>query len=40
MESEALVSLTIFNPSETVVADVDIEIIPDVSNVGYIEPIR
>ena len=32
MESEALVSLTI-------VADVDIEIIPDVSNVGYIEPI-
>ena len=39
MESEALVSLAIFNPSETAVADVDIEIIPDVSNVGYIEPI-
>ena len=39
MESEALVSLTIFNPSETEVADVDVEIIPDVSNVGYVEPI-
>tara|TARA_B100001113_G_scaffold331372_1_gene307664 strand:- start:575 stop:1264 length:690 start_codon:yes stop_codon:yes gene_type:complete len=39
MESEALVSLTVFNPSETEVADVDVEIIPDVSDVGYIEPI-
>ena len=39
MESEALASLTIFNPSETEVADVDVEIIPDVSNVGYVEPI-
>lgn len=39
MESEAQVSLTIFNPSETEIADVDIEIIPDVPDIGYIEPI-
>ena len=39
MESAVQVSVTIFNPSETEVAVVDVEIIPDVSDIGYIEPI-
>ena len=37
--SEGLTSLVMFNPSESEIAEIDIEIIPDILNYGYVEPL-
>ena len=37
--SERLTSLVMFNPSESEIAEIDIEIIPDILNYGYVEPL-
>jgi hypothetical protein len=37
-ESDAEVSIVLFNPSESLIAEIDVEIVSDVSGTGYVEP--
>lgn len=39
VEPDAEVSVVLFNPSESLTAEIDLEIVSDVSDIGYVEPI-